>query len=123
LDSIFTQLKYKEKGRYKRNFCCFESSPGGTKSLDLPTACYFFLDEKVTKKSRPTEICLINIRNSGKTKTRPAVAVLKQFVFLLGISSSNLDDKFLNGRYEIEFVDNRCIRCDRRGAARKQFIE
>jgi hypothetical protein len=48
---------------------------------EMPTACYFFLDEKVAKKSRPTEICLIRLQNSGKTKTRHAGAWLKQFVF------------------------------------------
>ena len=55
---------------------------------DMPPAGSFFLDKKGTKKSRPIEICLISLRNSGKTKTRPAVAWLRQFVFLIGISSS-----------------------------------
>jgi hypothetical protein len=39
-------------------------------------AGYFFLDEKVTKKSRPIEICLSSLRNSGKIP------------FFCGISSS-----------------------------------
>jgi hypothetical protein len=73
--------------------------PGGD-WREMPTACYFFLDEKVAKKSRPKEICLVRLRNSGKTKTRPAAAGLKQFVFLFGISSSNLSDKFLNAGFK-----------------------
>jgi hypothetical protein len=32
----------------------------------MPPAGYFFLDKKVTKKSRPTEIYLSSLRNSGK---------------------------------------------------------
>ena len=48
----------------------------------------FLLDQKGPKNQGPTEICLSSLRNSGKTKTRPAVAVLRQFVFLIGISLS-----------------------------------
>jgi hypothetical protein len=84
-------------------------------SMNMPTACYFFLDEKVAKKSRPTEICLVRLRNSGKTKTRPAIAGLKQFVFLIGISSSNLFDKFLNA-----VLKNSNITLLRRAVARKR---
>ena len=83
----------------------------------MPTACYFFLDEKVTKKSRPTEICLVRLRNSGKTKTRPAVAWLKQLVFLIGISSSNLFDKFLNA-----VLKNHILRRGRRVAAARNGL-
>jgi hypothetical protein len=32
----------------------------------MPSASYFFLNKKVTKKSRPLEICLSSLRNSGK---------------------------------------------------------
>jgi hypothetical protein len=45
---------------------------------NLPPAGYFFLDKKVTKKSRPVEICLSSLRNSGKIP------------FFCGISSSTL---------------------------------
>jgi len=78
--------------------------------------CYFFLDEKVAKKSRPTEICLVRQRNSGKTKTRPAVAGLKQIVFHFGISSSNLFDKFLNA-----VLKNSNTTLRRRAVARRGF--
>jgi hypothetical protein len=48
----------------------------------------FLLDQKGPKNQGPNEICLSSSRNSGKTKTRPAGAWLKQFVFLIGISST-----------------------------------
>jgi hypothetical protein len=48
----------------------------------------FLLDQKGPKNQGPIEICLSNLRNSGKTKTRHAIAWLKQFVFLIGIPSS-----------------------------------
>jgi hypothetical protein len=59
----------------------------------------FLLDQKGPKNQGSIEICLSNLKNSGKTKTRPSVAVLKQFVFLIGISSISPAGKFQNGRF------------------------
>ena len=55
---------------------------------------FFLLDQKEPKNQGQTEICLSRLRNSGKTKTRPAAAGLKQFVFLFGISSPTPGGKF-----------------------------
>jgi hypothetical protein len=58
------------------------------KLLEMPSASYFFLDKKVTKKSRPLEICLSNLSNSGKIS------------FFCGISSPALIGKFQNDRFK-----------------------
>jgi hypothetical protein len=60
----------------------------------------FLLDQKGPKNQGSFEICLSSLRNSGKTKTRLAIAWLRQFVFLIGISSSTPGGKFQNGYFK-----------------------
>jgi hypothetical protein len=65
--------------------------------MQMPLAGFFFLDKKVTKKSRLDKNLPVPSLKFRKNKNSSGSAGLRQLVFLIGISSLVLIGKFLNG--------------------------